>query len=96
MAPRISKNKQDEIVQLYDDGVRIRDIAQQVGVGAASVFVVLERLGKKPNRLPRANGEDQVSVDQVFERMLAAEREQGRLAAENRRLRALLAESKSK
>lgn len=87
MADRISANKQDEIIRLYNDGLRIRDIANQVGVGSASVFNVLEKRGVKPNRQPRVlPGDETITSAQLVERLLAAERAQVALEAENRKL----------
>lgn len=91
MADRISANKQDEIVRLYHDGLKIREIANAVGVGPASVFNVLERRGIKPNRQPRTNGEESISVSQLMQQMLALEREKARLETRNRRLEAEVA-----
>lgn len=88
MAERISASKQEQIINLYLDGMKIRAIAEAVGVGSASVFNVLDKRGIKPNRQPRADSVEYVRVDQVIERMVAAERERVRVEAENRRLRA--------
>ena len=69
----------DEVVALYRQGVKTSDITDQTGVPRPTIYWILEQRGVRPSRTKRQPQE--INVDQVLERLEAAERENGRLTA---------------
>lgn len=73
----ISDEMKDKVVALYKQGAKTQEITDQTGVPRPTIYWVLEQRGVKPSRNRPAAPE--VNVDQVLERLSAAEREIGRL-----------------
>lgn len=77
----------DEVVRLYQAGVKTQDITDQTGVPRPTIYWILNERGVRPSRTKRAP--DGIDTAQVLERLAAAEREIGRLTAELARERSL-------
>lgn len=92
MANRWPVEKQDEAIALYRQGVKYAKISEITGVPMATLVSWLHKRGVKPNRRSIVNEEGNVSVDALLTRLADAERQLGEALAENRILRAKIAE----
>jgi len=77
----------DQVVDLYKAGTKTEEITHITGVPRPTIYWILEQRGIKPSRTRRAAPE--INVDQVLERLAAAEREVGRLTEALEREKAL-------
>lgn len=68
----------DQVVELYKAGTKTADITEQTGVPRPTIYWILNERGVRPSRTKRAP--EGVNVDQVLQRLAAAEREVGRLS----------------
>jgi hypothetical protein len=69
----INDKTRDKVVELYQEGWKGKDISAETGVSQPMVYEILVKRGVRPNRQRRRS--EELTVDQVLERALAAERE---------------------
>lgn len=87
MPAALSEEKRGEILALYEQGTKPRDIAVQMGIARSTVYSTLRRAAARIGSRPM--GED--SLETVLSRLAEAERTIGRLQAELERERAVSA-----
>jgi hypothetical protein len=73
----MNKTIEDQVVAMYQAGVKTAFIEQETGVKRPTIYYLLEKRGIRPSRTGRPAAV--VDVGQVLERLAASEREVGRL-----------------
>ena len=76
----IKQTTKDEVIRLYQAGVKTDEIAEQTGVQRASQYYILRTAGVSTNRTRRNDGAD-ITVGQLMEQLSIKDRRIGQLEA---------------
>lgn len=76
---KIDDATRDKVVEMYQAGAKTEEITAETGVIRPTQYFILQQRGIMPRRTRRTP--PGVTVDQLLERLSAAEREIGRLRA---------------
>lgn len=95
MVDAITDEVAAKVVQMYEDGAKLKDITEATGVPRSSIYWLLQKAGADPNRqgTRRAVGDNEAvraSLQWAMRRIEEQAEEIGQLKAENAQLRAEL------
>jgi len=83
----IPDKTREQVVAMYQSGVRVTEIVDTTGVSRPTVYWILRSEGHTPNRNTKG---DTLGVTELFAALRETEKENGALRAENERLRSEL------